>query len=60
MIYECLVCGELVRIDTQAGRAGQGDSHITCPTCHSEDLEPIWDEEDPPTSPEEFGIKEAK
>jgi len=56
MIYECLVCGESFTKDNAACK----DGYMACPVCQSEDIVPIWDSEHPPTSVEEFGLKEVK
>ena len=56
MMYQCLTCGETFTDKD----AGWSKGYMVCPICETEDVTTIWDEEDPPTSPEEFGIKEAK
>jgi predicted nucleic acid-binding Zn-ribbon protein len=53
MIYQCLVCGESFKQADGEYRHG----YLVCPICGCEDLIVVWDENNPATSFEDFGLE---
>ena len=54
MIYQCLACGETFKEIDGDSRYGW----LCCPNCHEHEyLTVVWDEDNPATSVEDFGLE---
>ena len=53
MLYQCIQCHRWFKESSLSYKYGM----LVCPYCGSEDYDVIWDEDNPATSVEDFGIE---